>query len=89
MRTKTMPEKEHAGLEDSSHESNDRTPPASAQTGKVVSSNADSVAFRKPIEDLRPRIETRAYEIYERRGRQNGRDLEDWLEAERETLKTA
>jgi len=44
---------------------------------------------RKPIEGLSARIEARAYEIYERRGRRIGRDLEDWLEAERETLKTA
>lgn len=29
-------------------------------------------------------IRRRAYEIYERRGRQDGADLEDWLKAERE-----
>lgn len=29
-------------------------------------------------------IAQRAYELYEQRGRQDGRDLEDWLKAERE-----
>ena len=27
-------------------------------------------------------IEKRAYELYERRGREHGHDLEDWVEAE-------
>ena len=30
-------------------------------------------------------IRTRAYELYEARGREEGHDLEDWLEAEAET----
>lgn len=30
------------------------------------------------------RIAQRAYELYEQRGRQDGRDLEDWLNAERQ-----
>ncbi|MBI2828452.1 MAG: DUF2934 domain-containing protein [Acidobacteria bacterium] len=29
-------------------------------------------------------IARRAYDLFERRGRQHGRDLEDWLQAERE-----
>lgn len=37
-------------------------------------------------EQLRSRIETLAYELYQRRGRQDGYDKEDWLEAERITL---
>ena len=32
------------------------------------------------------RISRRAYELYEQRGRQEGRDLEDWLGAERELI---
>lgn len=32
----------------------------------------------------REQIEVRAYEIYENRGRQDGRDIEDWLAAENE-----
>lgn len=31
-------------------------------------------------------IRERAYELYERRGREDGHDLEDWLEAEAEIL---
>jgi hypothetical protein len=37
-------------------------------------------------QDLRDRIETLAYELYLRRGRQDGYDKHDWLEAERITL---
>ena len=33
--------------------------------------------------DLTPQIATRAYELYEQRGRQDGRANQDWLEAER------
>ena len=36
--------------------------------------------------ELRARIANRAYSLYERRGRQGGHDLEDWLQAEREIL---
>ncbi|HXG31077.1 MAG TPA: DUF2934 domain-containing protein [Thermodesulfobacteriota bacterium] len=32
---------------------------------------------------LHEMIEKKAYEIYEKRGREHGRDLDDWLEAER------
>jgi hypothetical protein len=34
------------------------------------------------LESLEERIRARAYELYELRGRDNGRDLEDWLQAE-------
>ena len=34
----------------------------------------------------RARIEKLAYELYQQRGRQNGYDEQDWLEAERMTL---
>lgn len=36
--------------------------------------------------DLRGQISIRAYELYVQRGCQEGHDLEDWLEAEREVL---
>ena len=32
------------------------------------------------------RISRRAYELCEQRGRQEGRDLEDWLDAERQLM---
>lgn len=49
-------------------------------------------ANRTPQEPLKPstdptriqRIAARAHELYEARGRDDGRDLDDWLQAERE-----
>jgi len=37
--------------------------------------------------DVTPRIARRAYELYEQRGRQDGRATEDWRQAEREIRK--
>ena len=37
-------------------------------------------------EEIRKRIAKLAYELYQRRGRQDGYDRQDWLEAERLTL---
>jgi hypothetical protein len=33
--------------------------------------------------EFNARIARKAYELFERRGRETGRDVEDWLEAER------
>jgi hypothetical protein len=41
----------------------------------------------KPAQDLKPEIETRAYELFEKRGRTDGQATEDWTEAEREIEK--
>jgi H+-transporting ATPase len=41
---------------------------------------------KKPL-DLTPQIATRAYELYEKRGRRDGQAGQDWLEAEREIRK--
>ena len=40
-------------------------------------------AFKRAAADHAD-IAQRAYELYEQRGRQDGRDSEDWLKAERE-----
>jgi DUF2934 family protein len=40
-----------------------------------------SAEVPQPVEDL---VRRRAYELFEARGRQPGRDVEDWLQAERE-----
>ena len=37
--------------------------------------------------DLTPQIAKRAYDLYERRGRQDGRAVQDWGQAEREIRK--
>jgi len=36
------------------------------------------------ISELQERIRTRAYELYEQRGREDGHELDDWLQAEAE-----
>jgi plasma-membrane proton-efflux P-type ATPase len=41
---------------------------------------------RKPL-DVTPQIAQRAYELYEQRGRQDGRAVQDWGQAEREIRK--
>ena len=41
---------------------------------------------KKPF-DLTPQIATRAYELYEQRGRRDGQAGRDWLDAEREIRK--
>jgi HSP20 family protein len=38
------------------------------------------------IEKMQRRIEQRAYELFESRGRELGRDIDDWLAAERELV---
>jgi P-type E1-E2 ATPase len=41
---------------------------------------------KKPV-DVTPQIAKRAYELYEKRGRQNGRAVQDWEQAEHEIRK--
>ena len=47
-----------------------------------------SVASRKPqgLENTTEMIRKKAYEIYEKKGKVSGRDLDNWLEAERTVL---
>jgi 4-alpha-glucanotransferase len=40
---------------------------------------------RRQEDDPTPQIAKRAYELYERRGRQNGQSVQDWFRAERES----
>jgi magnesium-transporting ATPase (P-type) len=44
-------------------------------------------AVTKNPADVTPQIARRAYELYEQRGRQDGRAIEDWAQAEREIRK--
>ena len=39
---------------------------------------------RKSAPDLQEQIRRRAYELYEQRGRGDGHELDDWLQAEAE-----
>jgi len=69
--------------------SNLATAALSAVTPRVSPSGekagqADQAA--RDAEAVRGRISKRAYELYEQRGRQEGRALEDWLKAERQLV---
>ena len=44
----------------------------------------DSQPFFEPLDRLFDRIRQRAFSVYEERGHRTGRDIEDWLAAERE-----
>ena len=44
-------------------------------------------AVPKKPGDVTPQIAKRAYELYEQRGRQDGRAVQDWGQAEREIRK--
>ena len=56
--------------------SNPATPTMSAGTPKMIPNSAQA----------QDRIALRAYALYEQRGRQEGRALEDWVNAERELV---
>lgn len=51
--------------------------PSGEKTGQMAQ------AFKRAAAE-HAHIAQRAYELYEQRGRQDGRDLEDWVKAERE-----
>ena len=58
------------------------------QTGRrsLSTLNRNSKSFRsgsRSSEELREKIQQKAYELFEQRGCEHGHDLEDWLEAER------
>jgi hypothetical protein len=50
---------------------------------KSIPGNNGRVANEQAV---RRQIEARAFEIFQRRGCEHGRDIEDWIEAEQETL---
>ncbi len=43
----------------------------------------------QPPEQLQEKVRQRAYELYELRGREDGHDFDDWLEAESEVAGNA
>jgi H+-transporting ATPase len=53
---------------------------------RVFDPTAAPLLAREPV-DVAPQIAKRAYELYEQRGRQNGRTAQDWEQAEREIRK--
>jgi H+-transporting ATPase len=58
---------------------------------RILDPTKGSLLSREPkpqeTKDLRPEIATRAYELFEKRGRADGQATEDWTEAEREIEK--
>ena len=46
-----------------------------------------ALAVMKSAPEVQEQIRRRAYELYEERGRYDGHDLEDWLQAESEMTK--
>ena len=55
--------------------------PAAKRVGKRKLS-PEPESMQKYSDEVRERIAKKAYELYEQRGRQAERDLEDWLRAE-------
>ncbi len=61
-------------------------PDAKGQSEPVAEPKPE--AEGKTTSDLTPQIATRAYELYEERGRREGQSVQDWEKAEREIRKT-
>jgi hypothetical protein len=51
-------------------------------TERTPKPRAAKVTSEESVIDFEERIRCRAYDIYERRGGQDGHDIEDWLQAE-------
>jgi hypothetical protein len=66
-----------------SSEAGKSSPPA-ASPGPAPDSRNIPAAAPAQTPDLQEAIRTRAYELYEQRGRAEGHDVEDWLQAETE-----
>ena len=73
----------------------DRLERQTEQLGKRIDRRPDEIekkpSTRAPKSDdptvlipIEQQIQQRAYELYEQRGRTDGHDLDDWLQAERE-----
>ena len=65
---------------------NTQPQPKSADASKSSPSKVAMMPDPMPSQDM---IRSRAYELYENRGREPGRDEEDWLRAEQEILNPA
>lgn len=57
-----------------------------ANTSPVSGVPRKNPATVKKLEQLFEAVRFRAYQLYESRGRVDGRDLDDWLLAEREII---
>jgi Protein of unknown function (DUF2934) len=65
-------------------------PPQRATQNPIESRNNGNTSANQPdgqFQDGHMRISKRAYALFEERGRNDGRAVEDWLEAEQQVLK--
>jgi Protein of unknown function (DUF2934) len=63
----------------------DRRPEEIEKKPSTLAPNSGEPTIPIPIEQ---QIQQRAYELYERRGRTDGHDLDDWLQSECEIKRT-
>jgi Protein of unknown function (DUF2934) len=90
-----QPQSKKAGTRSTTRKKTDKTRltvpavPSSASTREDLNQPQATgvVAPAQVSSDLRAVIAERAYELYKKRGGQNGHELDDWLEAEREVLR--
>lgn len=60
---------------------------AHAPKHKQIAARPESAAsFWSKIDEVMKRMEERAFQLFEERGREDGHDLEDWVRAEQELL---
>ncbi len=59
-----------------------KTKKPDAKRVEVRNLTPEPESMQKYSDEVRERIAKKAYELYEQRGRQSERDLEDWLKAE-------
>jgi DUF2934 family protein len=59
----------------------DRHPDQIEKTPSILAPKSDEPTVLTPIEQ---QIRQHAYELYDQRGRADGHELDDWLQAERE-----
>jgi HSP20 family protein len=58
----------------------------STVTIEIISRPEERHSLLEETRDLLDHIRARAYELFEVRGRESGHEMEDWLQAERETV---
>ena len=55
---------------------------------KAINKSGSTTFATDVTRELEEQIRLRAYELYDERGREDGRELEDWLQAEAEARQT-
>lgn len=78
---------EHSIADPGAREEKRMAKPRSKKVDVIQDPPVDQTPVSNDVE--RSRIAERAYELYVNRGREEGRDVDDWLEAERELTTSA